>query len=199
MCAGTSSSTSFSYSGYQKRSPRGAFDSGCFAGIRIQQAPDEAELFHTALELRDTVGRTDARCLGKPADTAKDVGEQLHFLRDDVVGLLDVPLNDLRRTLAVHHLIGARGKELEVDSYLTQLFQVRASLEDRLVQRLEDLFVGGLDAAATVGASVRNQSRLVDVQTVRRSHVSVGIDDHLGLLFFLGPFREKPRARTPSR
>ncbi len=54
-----------------------------------------------------------------------------------------------------------------------ELFQMRAAAEDRRVERFLDVFLDGQVAAATVRAAVREDLRLVDVETVRRRDVSV--------------------------
>jgi hypothetical protein len=98
------------------------------------------------------------------------------------------------------HLVGARGHELKVDSDLLELLEVGASPENRLSQGFDDVLVRRFDAPSSVGAAMREESRLVDVEAVGRGDVSMGIDDHAGLLFvFLLFWRAKPRARTPSR
>jgi hypothetical protein len=54
--------------------------------------------------------------------------------------------------------------------------------ELRLVQGLPDVLVIGEVAAAPVRAAMGKNLRLVDVQTIGRRDVAVGVDDHRGLL-----------------
>ncbi|MNC86647.1 hypothetical protein D3C83_23190 [compost metagenome] len=80
--------------------------------------------------------------------------------------------------LARHHLVRPRRDELHVGTHLLQLAEVGAAAEDRFVQRLTDVVLAGQVAAAAVRAAVRENLRLVDVETVGRRDVPVGIDDH---------------------
>ena len=120
----------------------------------------------------------DAGALGQPADAAEHVRVQLGLPPDDVVGLFHEPVHELG-LLAVHHLVRTGRDELHVGAHFLQLVEMRRSAEDRLVQGVLDVFVGGAGAAAAVRPAVGYQSGLVYVELVRRGHVSVGVDDHI--------------------
>ena len=115
---------------------------------------------------------------GKPADAAKYFRVQLGLTPDDVVGLFHEPVHQLG-LLAVHHLVRTGRDDLHVGAHFLQLIEMRRSAEDRLVQGVLDVFVGGAGASATVRAAVGYQSGLVYVEFVRRGYVCVGVDDHI--------------------
>ena len=112
---------------------RRSLNAAGLAGVGIDQAPHEAELFDASLQLRDAIGGTDAGALGQPADAAKYVRVQLGLTPDDVVGLFHEPVHQLG-LLAVHHLVRTGRDELHVGAHFLQLVEVRRSAEDRLVQ-----------------------------------------------------------------
>ena len=114
---------------------RRRLDAAALTGIRIQQEADEAALLDALLEIREHGLGADAGRQRQTADAAEGVGIELHLLGDDVVGLLDEPLDE-PRILAGHHLVRARRDELQVRSDLLQLTQMRAAAEDRRVERL---------------------------------------------------------------
>ena len=173
-----SSSTSFSYSGYQKRSPSGGVSMPLHSpGSGFSRQPTNPCSFTHFSRYGQDCLRADARRQRQAAHAAEGVGVQLHLLGDDVVGLLDEPLDQLRM-LAGHHLIGPRRDQLDVGADFFQLRQVRAAAEHRRVQRLPDVVVGGEVAAAAVRAAMRKDLRLVHIQTVWRRDVAVRIDDH---------------------
>ena len=68
--------------------------------------------------------------------------------------------------------------QLHVGANLFELAEVRTAAEHRLVQGLPHVLVVGKVAAASMCATVGEDLRLVDVETVWRRDVAVGIDDH---------------------
>ena len=152
------------------------------AGVGIDEAAHEAELFDASLQLRDAVAGADAGALGQSADAAEHVRVQLSLTPDDVVGLFHEPVHQ-PGMLAVHHLVRTGRDELHVGAHLRELGEMRGASEDRLIQGVRDVVVGGAGAAAAVRPPVGDESGLVDVELVRRGHVSVGVDDHI--CFFL--------------
>src|SRR3984957_15955477 len=70
---------------------------------------------------------------------------------------------------------------------------MRRSAEDRLIQGVLDVVVGGAGAAAAVRATVGYQSGFIYIELVRRGYVRVGVDDHIcfGLMRDLRSFAQE--------
>src|ERR1039457_4227544 len=156
---------------------RRSLNAAGLAGIGIDQASHEPEFLDASLELLDAVARADAGALRQSADAAEDVRIKLGLLRDNVVGLFHEPVHELGM-LAVHHLIRAGRDELHVGSRFLKLSEMRRAAEDRFIQGVLDVFVGGAGAAASVRAAMGYKSGFIYVELVGCGYMSVGVDDH---------------------
>ena len=63
------------------------------------------------------------------------------------------------------------------DAFL-KLIQMRRASEHRRIERFDDVVIRCIDSASSVGAPMRDQARLVDIQTVRGCDVGMNIDNH---------------------
>jgi len=149
------------------------------ARVGIQQAADESESLHAAVEFGDAILRARVGRLRQAANALESVRKKPALLRDQVVALLDEPLRNFRRLFRVHHLVRTRRKQLQVRADFLQQFQMRfAGVECGLVQERDHLVVADFHFSASVGAAMREDVGLVDVERVRRGQMAVDIDYH---------------------
>ena len=119
-------------------------------GVGIDQAADEAELFDAALKLGQHDVDRLARELRQHQHAGEAFGIELHRAVDDVVAFLMEPLDDLARTLAVHHLERARRQQLQIRADALEHAEVPAGGHFLLVGVMQDLFVRYLRHAPAV-------------------------------------------------
>jgi hypothetical protein len=67
---------------------------------------------------------------------------------------------------------------LHIGAHFLELVEMRGAAEDRLVQSVFDVVVGGPGAAASVCTAVGYKSGFVYVEFVGCGHMSVSVDDH---------------------
>jgi hypothetical protein len=146
--AGTSSSTSFSYSGYHHLSVSGGSFQCPPEGVRVQVAADEAEFLHAALEFRDAVGRRDAWRLRQLADGREIRRVEGADAVDQLVALARPGFTDLHVADMVLHGACARRKEREVRAALALHPELRA------FQRIADLLIGDLQGSGLLAGNL---------------------------------------------
>ena len=93
---------------------RGRLNARVFVRIGIEQASDEAELLHAALELGQRAFDRITRGLRQARDAEEAVRIHLRLAMNDVVTFLGEPVHELRRLFAVHELKRPRRYELDV-------------------------------------------------------------------------------------
>ncbi len=182
-------STSFSYSGYQKRSPSGGVSTPPHSpGSGLIRQPTNPCSFTHAGQIRHHRPRADARRLRQGAHAPESVRQQFHFTRDDVVALFREPAHQ-PGMLAVHQLVRTRGNDLQIRAGFFQLVEVRRAASDqrRLRPRsgcprpwpqLLMAWSSRYRLAAPVTAAMRKNPGLVHIQALRRRDVRVSINDH---------------------
>ena len=121
---------------------RRRFDAAALARIGVQQAADEALLLDALLEIRQHRLRADAGRQRQAAHAAERVGIELHLLGDDVVGLFDEPLHELRDARSSSS--GRAAARSAAGRCPTSFSCCRCdAAEDRRVQRFLDVVVVG--------------------------------------------------------